>query len=391
MARGTMPRPPSNPGRSQPPRRSAPAGTPTGGQRTTQRMVPLRGPGAEQVRQQQAQAQQQAAARAAQQQQRLRQAQHLREAQRSQLREQAQQRTAQLHDQLAELASILAAGLQRTARIDLDALPRTPYQPPFDPGPLGTPAPEPVEADFLPRGLAGMLGGKSRRQRQEAASRAAYEQAREQWESAEQERAQRLAAAQRDHEARLATEREQTEQYNSRVARVAAGLRDRDPAAVESFLRTVLRRVPLPAGFPRRAAVTHHPVEERAHVRMVVPGRDVIPDLAGYEFEPPDTLRAVPRPDDEIDEHYRLVVAQVALLVVRDVFEADAGLDRVSFDGLVDRADPGPGRPDLPSVVTLDVSREDFEAVDLGQTPPEQAAQRLGTGFAGDVPASAPV
>jgi restriction system protein len=387
MARGMMPRPPSNPGRSQPPRR----GTPAGGQRTTQRSTPLRGPGAEQLRQQQAEAQRQAAARAAQQQQRVRQAQYMREAQRARRREEAKRRTEQLRHEVARLESILATGLERSAGIDLDALRQTSDQVPFDPGPLGTPAPEPVESDFTARGVAGMLGGKARKQRRAAAARQAYERAHEEWETAEQERKEKLADAQRAHETAQASKREEVERYRSRVARVAAGLRDRDPAAVESFLRTVLRRVPLPVAFPRRAEVTHHQVRELAQVRMIVPGREVIPEVSGYEYEPPDDLRAVPRLDEDIDELYRLVLAQVVLLVVRDVFEADQDLEQLTVHGLVDRFARATGKHELRSVISLDVSREEFEAVDLAQTPPEEAALRLGARFAADPAASQPV
>jgi restriction system protein len=374
MARGMMPRPPSNPGRSQPARR----GTPSAGQRT-QKITPLRGPGAEQLRQQQAQAQRQAAARAAQQQQRVRQAQFMREAQRARRREEAQRRTDEVRAHVARLESILATGLRRPARIDLDSLRRTADQPQFDPGPLGTPAPEPVEAAFGPGRFAARLGGKARKERQAATAREAYELAHEQWETAERERKEKLADAKRDHDALLATSREEVEGYNSRLTRIAAGLRDRDPAAVESFLRTVLRRIPLPAAFGRRSAVTYYPFEERARVRMVLPGREIIPDVSGYEYEPPaEDLRAVPRLDEEIDELYRLVLAQVALLVVRDVFEADPELDQVTFDGLVDRVGHGTGKPDLATVITLDASREEFEAADLARTAPLQAVERLG-------------
>jgi restriction system protein len=379
-----MPRPPSNPGRSQPARRPTQSRTPPTGQRT-QRVTPLRGPGAEQLRQQQAEQQRQAAARATQQQQRLLQQQFLREAHNQRRRAEAQRRTAEVRDRVARLESILAAGLRRSARIDLDALHRTPDGPPFDPGPLGTPAPEPSEEDFAPGRLAGMWGGKARKERQAAAAREEYERAREQWETAEQERKKKLADAQRGHEALLAESRTEADRYNARIARVAAGLRERDSVAVESFLRTVLKRVPMPATFPRRAAVSHHPFEERAQVRMVLPGPGVIPDISGYEYEPPAAeVRAVPRFEEEIDELYRLVLTQVTLLVVRDVFEADRDLDHVTFHGLVDRNG-------LPCLVTLDVSRDAFEALDLGRTAPEEAGQRLGVALSPDLRTPLPV
>jgi hypothetical protein len=48
-----------------------------------------------------------------------------------------------------------------------------------------------------------------------------------------------------------------------------------------------------------------------------------------------DELWELPRPAGEVDELYREVVAQLALLCLRDLFAADPGLDVISFHGLV--------------------------------------------------------
>jgi restriction system protein len=368
MARGMMPRPPSNVGRSQPPRRTTQSRDAASG-RITQR-----GPGADQIRQRQIEQQRRAAAaKAAAQQQRLRQQQFLREATGMRRRDEARRRTAELDEQVARLTGILEAGLARSARIDLDSLHQTADQPLFDPGALGTPAPEPVEADFARGRFAGRWGG----QRRETTSEA-YQRAHAEWESAERERKEKLADAERTHAALLAEKRAEADNYNSRIARIAAGLRDREPPAVESFVRTVLRRVPLPAGFPRRVEVRHDPYEEQVVVRMVLPGPDIVPEIGLYECEPPRfEVLPVHRPDEEIDAIYRLVLAQVALLVIRDVFEADSQLDSVSFEGLVDTVDPATGRPDLPCVICLEADRETFEGLDIEGLSPEDAVQEL--------------
>lgn len=393
MARGGMPpRPAGGAGRPPPPRRTGQQRPPAGGQRGQQAapQQPQRSPGAEQQRraaeQQRRAAEQQrrAAATRTNQQQRLRQQQYLREAHGARRQGEAEQRTAEVRTRVAQLESILAEGLSRSARIDLDSLHRTAERPPFPAGPLATPAPEPAWEDFAPGLLAG-LGGRARRERQEAAARAEFERARQEWEAAEQQRRERLAAAERAHEQELAQRDAEVEQYHARIARVAAGLRDRDSAAVESFLRTVLRRVPLPPGFPRRFEVTHDRFEEKAALRVVLPGRDVVPAVSGYEYTTPaDEVYAVARPPDAIDDLYHLVIAQVALLVVRDVLEADPGLDSVSFQGLVDRLHPASGEPDLACLLRFETARKDFEQLELDQLAPEESLDRLGAALSLD-------
>jgi restriction system protein len=356
----------------------------------------LRAPGGEQQRraleEQRRAVEQRRAATAQQQQQRLRQQQYLREAQSARGRAEAEQRTAEIRRQETRLESILSAGLRRSSRIDLESLRRAPERPAFAPGPLATPAREPAREDFAPGRLASLLGGRARKERQEQDAQEAYEQARRQWEQAEQDRAEQLAEAERVHEQLLAGKREEAERYNSRVARVAAGLRERDPKAVESYLRTVLRRLPLPPDFPRRFEVTHEPPGERVTVRFILPGRDVIPTISGYEYAAPaNEVRPVARPDQETEEFYLLVIAQVALLTVRDVFEAEPGLAGVAFRGLVDRLDPATGDPDLARLVSLDADRDSFERLDLGELSPEDGLRRLDASVSPDPYALAPI
>jgi restriction system protein len=370
----------------QPPRRAA--------QPRTQRATPRRAPGAEQRKtaeqlrqgadQQRRAADQQrrSAVRSAQQLRARQHQQFLREAHGVRRKEEAAQLTAEVRGRVAELESILSAGVQRSSVIDLDALHRSPGLPPFDPGPLATPIRQPTLTEFMPWRIAGLWGGQAGKDRREAAAREAYDRAWEKWESDEEERKEQLAAHERDHEALLAANREEAERYNARIAQVAAGLRMRTPEVVESFLRTVLRRVPLPAGFPRRAEVTYHPEEEeRVTLRMVLPGREILPAISGYEYaESADEIEEIPLPEAEAADLYRDVIAQVVLLVVRDVLEAEPRLGHVTCHGLVDGSPAGDqdsGQTAPPCLISLTVDRDTFATLELDQVSPEHCLRQL--------------
>jgi len=318
-------------------------------------------------------AQRRAAAKADQ--HRLRQQMYLREARAGRRESAAEEMTEEVRQRVAELSAILAGGLDHDPRIDLQALHVEPERPPFEPGRLADPAPEPQWSDFAPSPLISRFGTAASRQRREEAAREEYEQARQQWEESERERKERLAAAERAHAELLTANRQRVERYHDRVARVAAGLRDREPAAVESFLRTVLRRTPLPPDFPRRAAVRHDRQREQVEVRLALPGRDVVPEVSGYEYVArADEIRPVPRPADECADLYRGVLAQVALLVVRDLLAAEAGLEGVTLHGLVADGDP----PEAVPLLRLEASREAFENIDLAGQPAEELLRELG-------------
>src|SRR5690606_14865495 len=193
-------------------------------------------------------------------------------------------------------------------------------------------------------------------------ARQAWEDALEQWRQAAQERQALLIAAQEEHERKLAEAREKVEQYNSRIARGAAGLRTREPAVVESFLRTVLARMPLPGGFPRRYEVKHDPKPEHVPVRFVLPGPAVVPVVRGYRYQAAvDEITPLHRTEAEIRELYRQVLAQVVLLVARDVFESEPALAALTVEGLVDQLDPATGKPVFGTPVRLETDRETFE------------------------------
>lgn len=283
----------------------------------------------------------------------------------------AERRTTELRLRVEELESILATGLRRSPRIDLDALLQTPVLPGFDPGPLATPLPKPSQEDFRPAGLPALWGGKAGKERREAAAEEEFARAWEAWERDEAERQERLAEAERRYDERLAATREAAGDYNSRIARIGSGLRDRSRAEVESFLRTVLRRTPLPEGFPRQADVTYFADQEWVVVRMVLPGADIIPEIESYEFlAAPGDIRPVPRSPEETAQLYRLVLAQVALLVIRDFLEADRELARVTFHGLVDAAEPA-------CLISATAERAEFEALDLEGASPLECLSSL--------------
>lgn len=328
--------------------------------------------------------QRRAATKSARQQHARKQQQYFREAHGARRAEEAERLTEEVRERVAQLESILPDGLRRSAQIDLDALRRPPEAPPFDPGPLAFPAPEPTWGDFAPSKLAGLTAGRAARREQEVAAQEAYEQARARWEETERERLHRLVEAEREYELGVVSRRRDADAYQDRLARVAAGLRARDPQVVESFLRTVLRRIPLPPDFPRRAEVVHDPTRERVTVRMVLPGRDVVPEASEYEYEEvPDEIQPVPRPAEEVRELYLRVIAQVALLVIRDILDADLHLSGLAFHGLVGR--PGNGRPEPVSLLRIDAARDAFTRLDLEGLAPQECLDRLAAQLSHDV------
>jgi restriction system protein len=122
--------------------------------------------------------------------------------------------------------------------------------PPFEPGDLGTPLPEPVWADFAPPppgALFGLMGGKARHARAQEAAQAAFEQEQADYALAEDARARRLQQARAAHEARVKANEAEVREHNAAVDELEGNFRAAVPDAVEEFFAEVLALSEYPA------------------------------------------------------------------------------------------------------------------------------------------------
>jgi restriction system protein len=276
----------------------------------------------------------------------------------------ADRRTRELADRVVELRTLLERGLRRNPRIDLAGLRAEFTQPAPDLGSVGWRAIPPDWSRYEPPppSVLDRLAGQARHRQQLAAARAAYEAARAEYERAEAERQLRFDEARRRYATRLAEERRRVQEHNQLVDAFVAALRRREPDAVDRHLGMVLDAVPLPARFPRSAEVAS-PV-----VRFELPGPEVVPAVRAVRYHrATDELREVPRPADEAAALYRSVLAQVALLCLRDLFAADSGLESVTFAGYVRGA----------QVIRVSTGRAAVEALAGLDLPPEAALSTL--------------
>jgi restriction system protein len=282
----------------------------------------------------------------------------------------ADRRSRALADRVAELRSLLERGLRRHPRIDLAAM-RTEFtQPVPDLGSVGWRAIPPDWSRYEPPppSVVDRLGGNHRYRQQLADARAAYEAAKAEYERAEAQRQLRFDEARRRYVTELAEERSRVEEHNRRVDAFVAALRRREPAAVARFLGMVLDGEPLPASFPRSAEVSWPAGAARPLVRLELPGPEVVPAAAAVRYHrPTDELRELPRPAHEVAALHRLVLAQVVLLCLRDLFEADPRLDAVTFVGHVRGT----------NVIRVDTRRPAVEALAGLDLPPDAALATL--------------
>lgn len=280
-----------------------------------------------------------------------------------------------LDSRVRELSTLLVRGLRRSAHIDLDER-RLRWQH----SQVGLGADEystapPQWEEFVPprpSAIARAFGATSRH------------------EERLREAEQRFAAAQQHHgqeeTSRQLRVRQRREAHASTIAQALeaingwqAGMAARDRPHVERYLSEVLENVPRPTGFPHQVEVTFDPVDDHAVIQIELPGPEVVPMERAVQYIRPPRDETVPkqRPERERAELYRLIVAQVCLLVLRDLFQADAALARVSLNAHVWRTNRATGGREYPCLISVIVERTEFETLVLSEVTPTDCLRHL--------------
>src|SRR5215207_8490098 len=169
--------------------------------------------------------------------------------------DEADQQTQAVERRVHVLDTVLVSALRTRPHLDFEQFKRKGDLRPFDPGALGQPRPAPRWEDFAPPPPTGRpkLWGSPRYDRAVLQATEELERARAEYDAAERQRQQLLAAAERRHAERL---------------------------AVQRGLDWVLRRSSYPSDFPRQWKLEFLPTGKQLIVRYQLPNRDVIPTQA---------------------------------------------------------------------------------------------------------------
>jgi restriction system protein len=108
-------------------------------------------------------------------------------------------------------------------------------------------------------------------------------------------------------------------------------------------------------------------------VEFELPSYARIPQATGYQYvQSTDMLKPLLRSEKKRKELYQRVIAQATLLTVRDLFEADrwGNVQAVVANGMLDAVDPTTGRPVHPCIVSVCVTRDSYQGLDLSRVDP---------------------
>ena len=286
--------------------------------------------------------------------------------------------TRVLQARLTELETLLASTLDEDPHIPFELFKEPVLLPAFHPSPeLATSGPQPQESDFLPPPPSGLAALAPGRKRAHAAAleqgHAAYAQAIAQHAEAERAREDQLSRARTEHERLRASEQERIGQQHDVVDRWAADFAAGRRKAVADYFREILATQRCPSDFPTGVKVAYLPAEQEIIADIDLPLLDAVPEMASCEYQTTRkalkhrTLTASAR-----NTLYQLIIAQMALRTLRSIFAADrTGLARTAAcNGYVDTINTATGQEAHWCLVTVKVTRELFDQLDLARVKP---------------------
>lgn len=289
--------------------------------------------------------------------------------------------TQQLDERVQELRAILVRGLHRSPVVDLNRYRRTLSVPPLDLGQNARPAPPPKWAALAPEppgALRKAFGATAGYERRLAEARRGFAAAQEEYGEIEARRQAFVKDAERRHAAAVAAEQLAVDRANQTLAVWLTGLEARSREDVERYLAEVLIALPLPHGLPRRFEVTFSHEDEHVVVQLELPGPQVIPEASRVAYvKARDEMVRKERPRQERADMYRAVVSQLALLAIRNLFQADPALRQVSLNGHVSSTNPATGRSEYPCLISVVVERTEFEQLVLDRVSADECLRHL--------------
>ena len=310
---------------------------------------------------------------------RARQQEHLESAQQD-----AEEQAAAVREQVKTLDEVLTSVLDLPP-LTFDRLLVTPQLPGFDPGPLGVAPPAPDWSDFAParlRGLRRFIPRGTRYQRQTAQAQERFQAASAEHRQREDQRRQALAVAKAKYHGKVSEERARAAARNAYVARRQAAFAARDAESVAWYTRCVLKASRYPDGFPRGYQVAYDPARRNVAVEFELPPRGVVPPVRTYRYvKARDEIEPVPRPEDEIRQHYERLISAIALRTLHEIFTATAPdvVQAVSFTGYLSTTDRATGQPARPHLLSVAAERPAFQNLVLAAVDPAACLAALGS------------
>ncbi len=189
----------------------------------------------------------------------------------------------------------------------------------------------------------------------------------------ERQRHAHLEAARARHEQSRRQDHVRIEHQHEAVDRWAADYAEGKRKAVADYFVQVLGSGRYPADFPTNVKVAYQPVEGRLMVDIDLPLLEAMPEEKACEYlTTRKRLKYQLLSQQERNRLYHEVIGQMALRTIRSVFAADRErrLHEAVCNGYVDTINTATGQQVHWCLISVEVTREVFDGLDLSRIKP---------------------
>ncbi|WP_054954821.1 restriction endonuclease [Paenibacillus dakarensis] len=151
--------------------------------------------------------------------------------------------------------------------------------------------------------------------------------------------------------------------------------------AVIAYNTMVLERSEYPTGFPQIFRLAYIPDSRELVIDYELPNKDIVPTVMEYKYvKTKDEISEKSRKIQDIKNIYSDVVAGLTLRTIHEVLEADQGnvIDVVVLSAYVHSIDPATGKDITPYLISIRVTKEKFEELDLNRVEKSVCLRNLG-------------
>jgi len=290
---------------------------------------------------------------------------------------------SQVQARVAELDSVLTAGIRQHPLVTFAALKHTPGYQPFDAGGLDRAFPGPRWEQFAPSppgGVGRFFGGVARYERESAAARLAFEAEQRRHATAEAERRRKLAERRATYDQAAAAALRAAQDHNAGVDQFERDFLACEPEAVAEFCTLVLDSSFYPDGFAHRTRVVYRPEPKEIAVEYELPPQSLIPADRDYKYVATrDEIDTLSRPEKEVKDRYARLIAQVAIRSIHEILVSVPAQVAavVTFYGHVSTTDLATGQPIRPCLISVSAERDVFATLVLESLDPVACLRKL--------------
>ena len=298
----------------------------------------------------------------------------------------AERQSREAQEEIMSYRLILKKTLNINDQIDLEALKDTkPYK---EYAPIDPPKWETFAQSIPSQSIFEFISYfKTKRLKAEEHAKIEFEKAKQDYEKKEHKN-------NKEYEAEKASYLEQQTKYNARLEKTKIGYEKAKPEGVQRYFSLVLERSQYPDSLDLYSAIHYEPHAKILLVDMEMPSTDTFPNVKEYKYiHAKREINETKMGKNEFEDFYNDTLYQITLRTLHEIFESDYKtiVDLVVFNGWVKGIDPRTGQNFKNCIISIQVSREQFLAINLEKISAKECFRHLKGVSAGSLVNLAPI